>query len=114
MGVHEYTLPTPSWSAMKKLRPPTQHGVVRLPASWISRVNSPEPVGSTHRLPAAPPRYRFQRAGSTSVYRPSTIPPSGPYAIEAAGPNGIRLGSPPSGDTVCSWRPRVGCPYMVA
>src|SRR5206468_3988441 len=34
--------------------------------------------------------------------------------VGVAGPNGIRLGSPPSGDTVCSWRPRVGCPYMVA
>src|SRR2546421_6679210 len=99
---------------MKKIRPPTEHGLVRLPANWISRLNSPEPVGSTHRLPAAPPRYRFQRAGSVSVYRPRTIPPSGPYAIEAAGPKGIRFGRPPSGDTVCNCRPRVGWPNVVA
>jgi hypothetical protein len=99
---------------MKKTRPPIQHGVVRLPSSRISRSNSPEPSRSIHRLPASPPRYRFHRAGSMSVNRPSTTAPPGPYAIDPAGPSGIGVGAPPVGETVQSQRSGSGRPTLVA
>ena len=93
--MHEYTLPTPSWSERKKTRSPIQHGLARLPPSWMSRRYSPEPSESTHRSPTRPPRYRFHRAGSLTT-RPSTTAPPGPYPIELAWPSGNRSGRPPS------------------
>src|SRR2546430_850612 len=99
---------------MKYTRSPIQHGLVRLPSSRTNRSNSPVPLRSIHRLPTRPPRYRFHRAGSVSVHRPRTTAPVGLYAIEAAGPSGSRVGSPPAGETVNSQRSRNGRPASVA
>src|SRR2546426_3217926 len=48
----------------------------------------PSPFGSIHRVPAVPPRYRFQCAGSRTVLRPSTSAPFRPKLIALAGPQG--------------------------
>src|SRR5882724_2522541 len=81
------------------MREPIHSGRERLPFSWISRRNCPLPLGSTHRSPAVPPRYRFQRAGSRAL-RPMTQPPFGPNEIDWAGPVGNNSGAPPSSPMV--------------
>ncbi len=96
-------MPCPSWSARKKTRAPIHIGVARLPLSVTSGTNFPSPARSIQMVPAVPPRYRFQRAGSPEL-RPITTPgPFGSYAIARAGPTRSAVEGPPATGTAWRW-----------
>ncbi|KIQ62185.1 hypothetical protein TR51_23905 [Kitasatospora griseola] len=95
-GRTEYTLPTPSWSDRNATLVPagvaTGIGAARCPGrSGSSR------SWSTHSRPFAPPRYRFQEAGSCGAASVSSTVCSSPIWASATGPHGIRRPGEPSG-----------------
>ena len=94
------------------MRPASHIGVARFAARLTSVANPPSPSRSIQIVPAVPPRYRFQRAGSPEL-RPMTTPrPAGSHAIARAGPTRMGAGATvPDAATAWRWEyPRNGWP----
>src|SRR5580693_5812738 len=86
-------LPVPSWSDRKNSRPPISIGLASCPPrSARTRVNRGSSPVATHSLPARPPRYRFQNAGSPPTLPVSNAVPASSMARSLTSPYGSGRG----------------------
>src|SRR5260370_25259300 len=105
-------LPVPSWSDRKNSRPAISIGLASCPPrsarTLVNRGSSPV---ATHSLPARPPRYRFQNAGSPATLPVSSAVPESSMARSLTSPYGSsRGGGPPPARAPQALRHFVACP----